>query len=188
MGDILKSVKSEARKIYERYCKRYRTAAKNRAAAKAAAAKMPGSAAAAIAAAKAAGAESAAVDAKHEMNQLSGAGGEAAPAAPGAGADAEAEAAAAGAAGGVTKQKKLLFSPVIAGKEPTPEGMRLSKALNDVATALPVTPAYQLGREHQALHDVLGTCNSTASPSPLHSTSSVADSVLPSFLPWFIHS
>jgi len=44
----------------------------------------------------------------------------------------------------------------VTGKEPTPEGMRLSKALNDVSLALPVTPAYQLGRAEQALHDVLG--------------------------------
>jgi len=51
---------------------------------------------------------------------------------------------------------KKLFRPVIIGKEPTPEGMRLSKALNDISVALPVTPAYHLSRQERALQDTLG--------------------------------
>jgi len=55
------------------------------------------------------------------------------------------------------KIRKRLFRPVIIGKEPTPEGMRLSKALNDISAALPVIPAYQLGAKQRALQDVLGS-------------------------------
>jgi hypothetical protein len=55
-----------------------------------------------------------------------------------------------------SKIRKRLFRPVIIGKEPTSEGMRLSKALNDISLALPVTPAYSLGKAEQALQDVLG--------------------------------
>jgi len=54
------------------------------------------------------------------------------------------------------KAKKLMFPPVIVGKEPTPEGLRLNKALNDIAKALPVKPAYHLGKEEAALSEVLG--------------------------------
>jgi hypothetical protein len=54
------------------------------------------------------------------------------------------------------KPRKILFKPVIIGAEPTPEGMRLSKALNDISAALPVTPTYQLGAANRALSDVLG--------------------------------
>jgi len=56
----------------------------------------------------------------------------------------------------VDKPRKTLFRPVIIGKEPTSEGLRLSKALNDISLALPVTPAYTLGKAEQALQDVLG--------------------------------
>jgi len=49
-----------------------------------------------------------------------------------------------------------MFPPVIVGKEPTPEGLRLNKALNDIAKALPVKPAYHLGKEEAALSEVLG--------------------------------
>jgi len=54
------------------------------------------------------------------------------------------------------KIRKILFQPVIIGKEHTSEGLRLSKALNDISLALPVTPAYTLGAAESALQDVLG--------------------------------
>jgi len=52
--------------------------------------------------------------------------------------------------------KPVLFAPIVKGKEPTPEGLRLAKALSDVNKALPLTPAYLLGAKERALHDVLG--------------------------------
>jgi hypothetical protein len=52
--------------------------------------------------------------------------------------------------------KPKSFKPIIKGKEPTPEGLRLAKAINDVQKALPVIPAYHLGDKAKALQDVLG--------------------------------
>ena len=146
---ILKSVKTEARKIYERYCKRagikalpepksYPTEGKG------AAAPAPAATAGAAAPATAAAAAN-----TPSMKPLP-------PSADPAVAEAAAVAAAKKAVLPSGKAKKLLFAPLINGKEPTPEGMRLSKALNDISMALPVTPAYQLSSKEKALHEVLG--------------------------------
>lgn len=151
---ILNSVKSEARKIYERYCKRagitpqpeppVKPTKKPTNAVEAAkqelskAEKLKTKILKKAAAPKEAAAASAPAPASKE---------EAAPTP----APASAPAPAAAKKGGA-----IMMKPIIAGKEPTPEGMRLSKALNDISKALPITPAYQLGKGEQALQDVLG--------------------------------
>jgi len=54
------------------------------------------------------------------------------------------------------RPKPVLFAPITIGKEPVPSNLRLSKSLNDISRGLPVTPAYHLGAKEQALQDVLG--------------------------------
>lgn len=151
---ILKSVKTEARKIYERYCKRAGIKPQPDTP-KSYPSDKPGAPAPAAAAPK----EDAAAEAAAPAKAAAAAGASMAPL-PASANPAVAEAAAAKAAarkavvGG--KAQKILFKPIITGHEPTPEGMRLSKALNDISKALPVTPAYQLSPKEKALHDVLG--------------------------------
>jgi len=42
------------------------------------------------------------------------------------------------------------------GKEPTPQELRKLKAMLDLQRKLPITPAYHLPDNQQALQDVLG--------------------------------
>jgi len=52
--------------------------------------------------------------------------------------------------------KPVLFKPVTIGKEPVATDLRLAKTLHDISEGLSVIPAYQLGEKEKALQDVLG--------------------------------